>query len=47
MVQLRVWEGLSLEDTGAALGISPNTASSRWRYALAKLAKLLAAERPA
>ena len=44
VVALRVWEGCSLEEAGAVLGVSPNTVSSRWRYALEKLAHLLASE---
>lgn len=46
VVVLRVWEGRSLEDVAVILGISPNTASSRWRYAVAKLTRLLAHENP-
>ena len=44
VVQLRIWEGRSLEETGAILGVSANTVSSRWRYALQKLSRLLVAE---
>lgn len=44
VVVMRVWERLSLEEVGRALGVSPNTVSSRWRYALQKLSHLLAAE---
>lgn len=41
VVILRIWEEHSLEETGRLLGISPNTAASRWRYAMVKLAGLL------
>lgn len=44
VVVLRVWEGRSLEEAGAVLGVSSNTVSSRWRYALQKLSHLLATE---
>lgn len=44
VVQLRVWEGRSLEEAAAVLGISANTVSSRWRYAVEKLSHLLATE---
>lgn len=44
VVQLRVWEGRSLEEVGGILGVSPNTVSSRWRYAVEKLTHLLAHE---
>ncbi len=44
VVQLRVWEGRSLEEVGGILGVSPNTVSSRWRYAVEKLTRLLANE---
>jgi RNA polymerase sigma-70 factor (ECF subfamily) len=34
---LKVWEGLTFADIGEALEISPDTAASRYRYALNKL----------
>ncbi len=34
---LRVWGQMTFEEAAAALDISPNTAASRYRYALAKL----------
>jgi RNA polymerase sigma-70 factor (ECF subfamily) len=34
---LKVWEGLTFADIGEALDISPDTAASRYRYALNKL----------
>ena len=37
VVHLRVWEERTFEQIGAALDISPNTAASRYRYALTKL----------
>lgn len=37
VIVLHVWGGLSFEAVAAALGISPNTAASRYRYGLSKL----------
>jgi RNA polymerase sigma-70 factor (ECF subfamily) len=37
VVHLKLWEELTLEEIAAALGISPNTAASRYRYGLDKL----------
>jgi RNA polymerase sigma-70 factor (ECF subfamily) len=34
---LRVWGQMTFEEAAAALDISPNTAASRYRYALSKL----------
>jgi RNA polymerase sigma factor (sigma-70 family) len=34
---MHLWGGLSFEETGEAMGISPNTAASRYRYALSSL----------
>ena len=34
---LRVWGQMTFEEAAATLDISPNTAASRYRYALAKL----------
>jgi RNA polymerase sigma-70 factor (ECF subfamily) len=44
-VVLKVWGGLSFEQIGEALSISPNTAASRYRYALEKLRRELAREK--
>jgi RNA polymerase sigma-70 factor (ECF subfamily) len=41
---MKIWGGLSFPQIAAALDISVNTAGSRYRYALAKLRELLAAE---
>jgi RNA polymerase sigma-70 factor (ECF subfamily) len=41
---MKVWGGLSFPQIAVALGISPNTAASRYRYALAKLRDQLAGE---
>jgi RNA polymerase sigma-70 factor, ECF subfamily len=41
---LKTWAGLSFPQIAAALAISTNTASSRYRYALAKLREELAEE---
>jgi RNA polymerase sigma-70 factor (ECF subfamily) len=37
VVALKVWEGLTFVEIGETLEISPNTAASRYRYALDKL----------
>ena len=37
VVVLKVWQGRTFDEIGRLLGISPNTASSRYRYALEKL----------
>ncbi len=37
VVHLKIWEDFTFESIGSALGINPNTASSRYRYALEKL----------
>ena len=38
---LRVWGQMTFEEAAAALDISPNTAASRYRYALSKLKDML------
>lgn len=37
VVVLRVWAQMTIEETARLLGIPPNTAASRYRYALARL----------
>jgi RNA polymerase sigma-70 factor (ECF subfamily) len=37
VAHLKLWEGLTFDQIAAALAISPNTAASRYRYALDKL----------
>ena len=37
VIMLHVWGQMSFEETATALGISPNTAASRYRYGLSKL----------
>ena len=37
VVMMRIWSGMTLEEIGAATGVPPNTAASRYRYALEKL----------
>lgn len=37
VVVLKIWAGLTFAQVGQALGISPNTAASRYRYALNRL----------
>jgi RNA polymerase sigma-70 factor (ECF subfamily) len=41
---LKVWGGLTFPQIGAALGVPPNTAASRHRYALLALRRQLAEE---
>ncbi|MDF1813438.1 MAG: RNA polymerase sigma factor [Verrucomicrobiales bacterium] len=36
-VQLRLWEGLSFSQIGDVIGVSTNTAASRYRYGIEKL----------
>ncbi len=42
VVHLRIWEEMTFEELGRALGIPVNTAASRYRYALEKLRAHLA-----
>lgn len=44
VVVMKIWGRLSFEQVAAALGIPPNTAASRYRYALQKLRVELAEE---
>ena len=44
VVVMKVWAKLTFSQIGAALGVSPDTAASRYRYALAKLRGQLAEE---
>jgi len=37
VIVLRIWGQLTFEEAAAVIGISPNTAASRYRYGLAKL----------
>ena len=46
VVKLRYFAGLSLEETAAALGISPATAKRRWTYARAWLYAALSDSTP-
>ncbi len=41
VVHLKLWEGLTFEAIAEALGLSPNTAASRYRYGLDKLRERL------
>jgi RNA polymerase sigma-70 factor (ECF subfamily) len=43
-VVMRIWGGLSFVQIGAALGTSPDTAASRYRYAMARLRAELSGE---
>jgi RNA polymerase sigma-70 factor (ECF subfamily) len=42
VVVLKIWEEMTFAEIGEVLGQSPNTAASRYRYALQKLAQHLA-----
>jgi RNA polymerase sigma-70 factor (ECF subfamily) len=41
VAHLKLWEGLTFEEIAAQLGIPPNTAASRYRYAIDKLRERL------
>jgi RNA polymerase sigma-70 factor (ECF subfamily) len=41
VVHLKLWEGLTFEAIAETLGLSPNTAASRYRYGLDKLRQRL------
>jgi RNA polymerase sigma-70 factor (ECF subfamily) len=41
VVVLKIWEGMTFAEIGEVLGESPNTAASRYRYALQKLTHFL------
>lgn len=41
VVVLKIWEGMTFLEIAEVLGESPNTAASRYRYALEKLSHLL------
>lgn len=41
VVVLKIWEGMTFAEIGEVLGESPNTAASRYRYALQKLSLYL------
>ena len=43
VVVLKVWGDLTFEQIGEQLAISPNTAASRWRYAMEALRRLVTA----
>jgi RNA polymerase sigma-70 factor (ECF subfamily) len=40
VLTLKIWGGLTFAEIGGVLGIPPNTAASRYRYALVELRKL-------
>jgi len=44
VVVMKIWGGLTFAQIAAALGISPNTAASRYRYAIERLESVLAHE---
>jgi hypothetical protein len=44
---MRLFGGLSIEETAAALGIAPNTALRDWNFARAWLRRESSGERPA
>ena len=37
---LRIWGQLMFDEAAAVIGVSPNTAASRYRYGLAKLKEI-------
>jgi RNA polymerase sigma-70 factor (ECF subfamily) len=41
VLHLKLWEGLTFEEIALTLGLSPNTAASRYRYGIDKLRVLL------
>ncbi|MGE0406530.1 MAG: RNA polymerase sigma factor [Candidatus Korobacteraceae bacterium] len=41
VVMMHVWGGLSFQEVASAIGVSANTAASRYRYAIASLRRLL------
>ena len=41
VIHLKLWEGLTFETIATTLGLSPNTAASRYRYGLDKLRERL------
>jgi len=41
VVVLKVWGDLTFDEIGEQLSISPNTAASRWRYAMDSLRRLI------
>jgi RNA polymerase sigma-70 factor (ECF subfamily) len=43
VVVLKIWGNLTFDEIGEQLAISPNTAASRWRYAMEALRKLITA----
>lgn len=43
VVVLKTWGGLTFDQIGEQLSISPNTAASRWRYAMEALRRLITA----
>ncbi len=46
VVVLKIWEELTFAQIGEVLQISPNTAASRYQYAMAKLTSRLGKSRP-
>ncbi len=46
VLTLKLWSGLTFEEIGHCLAISPNTAASRYRYALNQLRELLTPSLP-
>ena len=40
-IVLHIWSGLTFQEVAEVLGVSPNTAASRYRYGVAKLQEIL------
>ena len=47
VVVLKIWEEMTFAQIGQILEVSPDTAASRYRYAMQKLARQLASTQPA
>jgi RNA polymerase sigma-70 factor (ECF subfamily) len=43
VVVLKIWGDLTFDEIGEQMQISPNTAASRWRYAMEALKKFIIA----
>jgi len=41
VLTLKIWAGLTLSEIAETVGVPPNTAASRYRYALKEMAKLM------
>jgi RNA polymerase sigma-70 factor (ECF subfamily) len=46
VITLKVWGGLTFEETAEVLGVPPNTAASRYRYAISQLRESMKRSQP-